>query len=413
MRDQLHNSGDVPNTTKARPLQRLRLGVRKIAKYGKTLLLILIALLAGYIGSAVEGHGSVNTNTLTGQKQIVTGQGQLINKIAKDVGPSVVSITVMTKTATGIFGFSGQTTEQQGAGTGIIISKDGIIMTNRHVVPAGTSNVSVTLADGTQYDNIEVLGRTSDNDSLDLAFVKIKDLNGRTLVPAVIGDSSSAKVGDSVVAIGNALGEFQNTVTSGIISGFGRQVQAGSDNSGFTTATTEDLGNLIQTDAAINEGNSGGPLVNMNGQVIGINTAIADDAENIGFTIPINDVRALINQVLKTGSFDRPFLGVRYVSLTQAIAEEYALSVQSGAYLAPSSVSGSNPVVAGGPADKAGVQSGDIITSVNDVKLDQQTSLTTALNRYKAGSRLQLKVVRDGRTVTIVVTLGKMSASAD
>jgi S1-C subfamily serine protease len=413
MKDQLHNSEDVPNTTKVRPLQRLRLGAHKIAKYGKTLLLILIALLAGYIGSAVEGHGSVNTNTLTGQKQIVTGQGQLINKIAKDVGPSVVSITVMTKTASGIFGFSGQTTEQQGAGTGIIISKDGIIMTNRHVVPAGSSTISVTLADGTQYDNVEVLGRTSDNDSLDVAFVKIKDLDGKTLVPAAIGDSSSAKVGDSVVAIGNALGEFQNTVTAGILSGFGRQVQAGSDNGGFTTATTEDLGNLIQTDAAINEGNSGGPLVNMNGQVIGINTAIADDAENIGFAIPINDVRALINQVLKTGSFDRPFLGVRYVSLTQAIAEEYALSVQSGAYLAPSGVSGASPVVVGSPADKAGLQSGDIITSVNDVKLDQQTSLTSALNRYEAGSRLQLKVVRDGRTVTIAVTLGKMSANAD
>jgi serine protease Do len=285
-------------------------------------------------------------------------------------------------------------------------------MTNRHVVPAGTTEVSVTLSDGTQYDNVEVLGRTSSSDSLDVAFVKIKDLKGKHVAPAIIGDSSSMSIGDSVVAIGNALGEFQNTVTSGIISGFGRQVQASSGGGdGLSSANAEDLGNLIQTDAAINEGNSGGPLVNMNGQVIGINTAIASNAENIGFAIPINDVRGLIEQVLSTGSFARPYLGVRYISLSASIAKQYALPVNDGAYIAPTGITGSDPILPNSPADKAGLRAGDIITTVNGVKINQQASLTSLLNRYEPGDVVKLKVLRAGKTMTVSATLGKIAAN--
>jgi serine protease Do len=230
----------------------------------------------------------------------------------------------------------------------------------------------------------------------------------------VIGDSSGAKVGDSVVAIGNALGEFQNTVTSGIISGFGRQVQASSDNSdgSQSAASSEDLDNLIQTDAAINEGNSGGPLVNLNGEVIGMNTAIASDAENIGFAIPINDIKGLISQVLKSGTFSRPFLGVRYFSLTPAVAKEYALPVSQGAYLAPSGISGSSPVVPGSPAERAGLQAGDIVTEVNGKSVDYKHSLTTLLNHYQPGDEVTLRVLRDGKTISVHVTLGTSPSSS-
>src|SRR5206468_3856028 len=181
------------------------------------------------------------------------------------------------------------------------------------VVPSGTTQVSVTLSDGTELKNVTVIGRTGDSDNLDVAFLKVNDAQGHKLVPAPIGDSSQVQVGDDVVAIGNALGQFQNTVTSGIISGYGRSVQAG-DSSGSGNSG-ENLDNLFQTDAAINEGNSGGPLVNLNGQVIGINTAVAGNAQNIGFAIPINDVKGLVKQVLANGKFERPYLGVQYVPL--------------------------------------------------------------------------------------------------
>jgi S1-C subfamily serine protease len=378
-------------------------------------LVLLVAAVAGFIGGRVGSHGDYVSGSLSAQKQIVTSQGELINKIAKDVGPSVVSVNVTTQTTTsGFFGIGSQTSQEQAAGTGIIISSNGVIMTNRHVVPAGTTSVSITLSDGTQFDNVKVLGRTSSSDSIDVAFLKIQNLKGHKLTPAVIGDSSGAKVGDSVVAIGNALGEFQNTVTSGIISGFGRQVQASSDNSdgSQSAASSEDLDNLIQTDAAINEGNSGGPLVNLNGEVIGMNTAIASDAENIGFAIPIDDIKGLISQVLKSGTFSRPFLGVRYFSLTPAVAKEYALPVSQGAYLAPSGISGSSPVVPGSPAERAGLQAGDIVTEVNGKSVDYKHSLTTLLNHYQPGDEVTLKVLRDGKTISVHVTLGTSPSSS-
>ncbi len=198
---------------------------------------------------------------------------------------------------------------------------------------AGATKISITLSDGTELKDVSVLGRTSDSDTLDIAFLKINNAQGHKLTPATLGNSSRVQVGDDVVAIGNALGQFQNTVTSGIISGYGRSLHAG-DSSG---SSAESLVDLFQTDAAINEGNSGGPLVNLNGQVIGINTAVAGGgAQNIGFAIPINDVKGLVDQVVKTGKFARPYLGVRYVQLTGDIADEFKLSVQNGAFIAPS-----------------------------------------------------------------------------
>src|SRR5581483_2908590 len=188
--------------------------------------------------------------------------------------------------------------------------------------------------------------------------------------------------------------------TEGIISGYGRDVTAG-DQSG--TQSDENLTDLFQTDAAINEGNSGGPLVNINGEVIGINTAIASDAQNIGFAQPINDLKALISSVLDNGKLQQPYLGVRYVSLTNDLAKEFNLKVTRGAYI----TSGDNQaaIVSGSPAEKAGLKDHDVITKVNGTNIDDKTSLTSALSKYKVGDTVTLTVNRDGKTLTVKATL--------
>ncbi len=375
-----------------------------------------VAVLSGGFGAWLESNHQQGlfSTSLGSEKKIVTSSSQLISQIAKTVGPSVVSVNVAitdssrsTSNPFGLFGFS-QPQQEAAAGTGIIISSSGLIVTNRHVVPAGTTSVSITLSDGTELKDVSVVGRTTSSDSLDVAFLKINDAKGHKLVPAVIGDSSKVQVGDDVVAIGNALGQFQNTVTSGIISGYGRSVQA-SDNSGNSSA--ENLDDLFQTDAAINEGNSGGPLVNLNGQVIGINTAIAGNAQNIGFSIPINDVRGLINQVLKTGAFARPYLGVRYVLLTADVANQYGLGVNQGAFVAPSADPANPSVIPGGPADKSGVQERDVITAVDGTKIDQTHSLTSLLDQHQPGDHVTLTILRGSATKQVGVDLGSVPTS--
>ncbi|MEO8105660.1 MAG: trypsin-like peptidase domain-containing protein [Candidatus Saccharibacteria bacterium] len=377
---------------------------------------VAIALLGGFVGGYA---GSRNSNglvgsSLSGQKKIVSSQSQLISQIARKVGPSVVSVNVSINNASpSPFGGSPQT--QEAAGTGIIISAKGLIVTNRHVVPDGTTKVSVTLSDGTELKNVSVVGRTGASDSLDIAFLKINDTKGHNLTPAAIGDSANVQVGDDVIAIGNALGQFQNTVTSGIISGFARSVQAssggGSDPFTGSTSATENLDNLFQTDAAINEGNSGGPLVNLNGQVIGINTAIAGNAQNIGFSIPINDVKGLINQVLDTGKFERAFLGVHYALITPDIADQYKLSVQNGAFIVPAADPSQPSVVTGSPAEQAGLQEKDIITQVDKNMVDKTHSLTSLLDQYQPGDKITLSVIRDGKSQKVVVTLAALPAN--
>jgi serine protease Do len=333
---------------------------------------------------------------------VLKTQGQLISKIAKDVGASVVSVnTTATVDTPTFFGFS-QPSQQEGAGTGIVISADGLIVTNRHVVPQGTSKVSVTLSDGTELTDVQVVGRTSATDSLDIAFLKVTNLKDHKLTPATLGDSTKMQVGDSVIAIGNALGQFQNTVTSGILSGYGRSIQASDE----TGASSENLENLFQTDAAINQGNSGGPLVNLDGQVIGINTAVAGDAQGIGFAIPINDVAGLIKTVEQTGKLERPYIGVVYVPITNDVKEQYNLTVSRGAYIPTEDELGSTPIIADGPADKAGLHPGDVITKLDDTAVDQTNSLSALVNKHNVGDKVTLTIIRDGKTRTIGVTLG-------
>ncbi len=408
-KNQTVHSGHVTASSQPYPTEVIQTIARRAHVLGKVFVLLIILALAffgGWLGSVA--HDKNTTTPTSSSRQIVlSNEGQVISGIAKTVGQSVVSVNVTSQAAAANsfgfgFGLGGGTQTQQDEGTGIIISADGLIITNRHVVPAGATSVSVTLSDGTEYNDVQVVGRTSDQDSLDIAFLKIKDTKGKTLVPAPIGDSSGMQVGDPVVAIGNALGQFQNSVTSGIISGHGRSVQA-SDQSGNSS---ENLDDLFQTDAAINEGNSGGPLVNLSGQVIGINTAIASGSQNIGFAIPINDVSGLIKTVEQTGKLQRPYLGVVYVPLTSDLATQNNLSVSRGAYVPPSSLVGQTSIIAGGPADKAGLKEGDIITQIDGTTIDENTSLTSILDKDQVGQTVTLTIVRSGKTQSIKATLG-------
>jgi serine protease Do len=366
------------------------------------LALFTISFFGGWLGGQSWGDGT--DRAVERQKVVLNNQAELVSSVAQEVGPSVVSVNVMAQQANAdpfaeLFGYSREGQTVRGAGTGVILNKEGLILTNRHVVPEGTTDVSVTLSDGTVLDKVKVIGRTPANDTLDIAFLQVQDLEGNTLTPATLGDSAEMEVGQSVIAIGNALGQFQNTVTTGIISGYGRSVQAAAGD------RLESLDDLFQTDAAINEGNSGGPLVNLNSEVIGINTAVASGSQNIGFAIPINNVKGLIDSIKTTGKLERPYLGVMYILLTDDIAKEYELSVNRGAYIPESGEGQASSVIPGGPADKAGVQEGDVITQIDNIAIDEKRSLVSVLSSKKPGDTVRLTINRDGKTLTLPVEL--------
>lgn len=357
--------------------------------------IIFIAFTSGMLGAGLilqtNDVPNITSNPAVDGNELSTGSEKSVSKIVESVGPSVVSIVVESQANT-IFG----TVMQSGAGTGVIISGDGYILTNNHVV-GNSKSATVMLDDGTVYENVEVVGSDPLND---IAFMKIKD--AKDLPTVTLGDSSTVKVGQQVVAIGNALGQYQNTVTTGILSGVGRPVTAGSESGG----QQENLVDLLQTDAAINSGNSGGPLVNMAGQVIGINTAIVADANNIGFSIPINSTKGLIEGLLKTGEVKRAFLGVNFINITPSVAKELKLSVTEGAY-----VFGDNAVSPNSPAAKAGIEKGDIITKINDNQIGRSQGLSTIIGMYRPNTKVTITILRNGKTITKDVTLTAYQAS--
>lgn len=316
-----------------------------------------------------------------------------IAEVASKVSDSVVSITTEVRTTS----WFGQSSTATAAGTGIIVSSDGYILTNKHVIDDANKIVIVT-ADGKSYEKVTLVATDPLND---IAFLKISDASD--LPAATLGDSKTLTVGQQVVAIGNALGQFDNSVTSGIISGTGRSIVA-TDSS---YQNEETLVDMIQTDAAINAGNSGGPLVNAAGEVIGVNTATSTDADGIGFAIPISSVKGMLNQLLETGKAERAYLGVYSLAITPEVISEYDLPVTAGAYLYYESGKYNNSAIAkNSPAEKAGLKNKDIIISVNGVKIGTSGSLTTLIGEYKPGDTIQLSILREGKEIALNVTLG-------
>jgi serine protease Do len=294
---------------------------------------------------------------------------------------------------------TGQTQLQQvGGGSGFIISSDGLILTNKHVVSDTGASYTVITSDGTKY-TAKVLARDANQD---LAVVKI----AATGLPTVtLGDSDGLQLGQTAIAIGNALGEFSNTVSVGVVSGLARTVTA----SDPENTSEETIQNVIQTDAAINPGNSGGPLLNLQGQVIGIDTAIASDAENIGFAIPINQAKHDISSVESTGQIQSPYLGVRYIAVTSDIAKSQQLPVDYGALVRGAS---DGPAVEpNSPAAKAGIQAEDIIMQVDNVTLNNGTDLASVIAEHNVGDVVTLTINRGGKTITLQATLAVRPAS--
>lgn len=317
------------------------------------------------------------------KREVLQEESVVIN-VAERVSPSVVTVSavspkrrVLEFSPFGGFGVREQGGEQDLA-TGFIVSGDGLILTNKHVVSVPNVKYKVITKDDKEYE-VKKIYRDPAND---LALLKIDPLPGSGLPTVDLGNSDSLKVGQFVIAIGTALGEFRHTVTTGVISGLGRGITAGSPFEGYV----ERLDNVIQTDAAINPGNSGGPLLNSGGQVVGVNVAVAAEAQNIGFAIPINIVKQSIDQFRQTGEFSRPFLGVRYlmVSKETAIANE----IPQGAFV--------QEVVSGSPADKAGVKPQDIITKIGGEQVREEGGgLAAIINKHKVGDTVEIEVWRD------------------
>jgi len=330
------------------------------------------------------------------QERVVLEESNVID-VVKKVGPSVVTVTV-TEPVRQVIQFSpfgGFTRGTEGGtpqdiGSGFVVSEDGLIVTNKHVVSNTSLTYQVSTSDGKTYDVKEI----SRDPSNDIAVLKI-DASG--LIAVELGDSSSLQVGQFVIAIGTALGEFRNTVTTGVVSGLGRGIDAGTSFQGYV----ERLDNVIQTDAAINPGNSGGPLLNSIGQVIGINVAVAQGANNIAFSIPVNTVKEALNIYKTTGKFPaKAYLGVEY----QMISQQTALlnDVPQGLYIVN--------VVSGSPAEEAGVLVGDIIYKIdgNSVSSDSE-SLSKSISGKKPSDNMLLEIWRNGEVKNINVALGEFS----
>lgn len=319
-----------------------------------------------------------------------------IADVASKVTPGVVSIITESKTT----GFFGQSSTSTSAGTGMIVTGDGYVLTNKHVID-GANSIKVVLDSGETYDKVTLVGTDPLND---VAYLKINDV--KDLPTVTLGDSKTITTGQPVIAIGNALGQYQNTITYGIISGTGRSLTAYA--SDYSSA--ENLSDMIQTDAAINSGNSGGPLVNAAGEVIGINTATSSDADGIGFAIPISSVKGMLKNITENDSVDRAYIGIYYLNINPEVKVLYDLPVASGAYIS-SSNSSVNSVIKGGPGDLAGLKDGDIITKINGVPVGKTGSVSTLVGEYMPGDTIQLTILRDGKEQTVKLTLGSYKAA--
>lgn len=357
--------------------------------------------------AATQNQTQVKQNTVINEESAIT-------EVVQKAGPAVVSI-VISKDLSKIPGYgrspfgddfffpfygrqqqapAAPNIQQVGAGTGFFISEDGLILTNKHVVSDEQASYTVITSEGKSLD-AKVLARDPIND---LALVKVDMQNAPKLELAVV----DPQVGQRVIAIGNSLGQYDNTVTTGIVSGIGRSITAGGN------GASEQLEGVIQTDAAINPGNSGGPLLNVSGEVIGINTAVDRQGQAVGFAIPASDAAKAVASFQKNGTITRPLLGIRYTIITDSLAKQENLPRNYGALI----ISGNNPgdlaVVTESPAEKAGLAEGDIILEVDSLKIDSKTSLIKVLKKYNAGDAVSLKIFSKDKERTVKVTLGEI-----
>jgi serine protease Do len=283
-----------------------------------------------------------------------------------------------------------------GGGSGFLVTADGMVITNRHVVSQTDVEYTVFTNDGTKYA-AQVLARDPVND------IAVLDIDGQDLPFLEFGNSDNLQVGQTVIAIGNALSEFRNTVSVGVISGLSRSIRAGNG-----LGQSEQLEEVIQTDAAINPGNSGGPLLDLQGQVIGVNVAVALGSENIGFALPAGLVTSVVESVKESGTIVRPYLGVRYIPVTPALKERNLLSVDFGVLVTRGETPQDLAVIPGSPADKAGLKEGDIILEADGTRLDENTSLAAFVRKKQVGDVVTLKVLQQGQEKTVDVTLEAM-----
>src|SRR3990167_7962106 len=360
------------------------------------LLTVFVALLFGWstFTTYVPSLSSLSkTPTIPKSKENVriVNEESVVIDIVEKVSPSVVTVGIEQKLSDidpfdpfGVFGLPRAVKQEQDIGSGFVVSTDGLIVTNKHVTD-GNEKYKVITQDGKKYD----VARIYRDPSNDIAILKIS-ATGLKMVE--MGDSSKVKVGQLVVAVGTPLGEFRGSVTKGIISGLGRGITTGSPFEGFA----ERLDNVIQTDAAINPGNSGGPLLNSAGQVIGVNSAIAQNGQNIGFAIPINIVKDSLKNFNETGQFNRPYLGVAYNIISQRAA--LLNDVPEGALV--------QDVIKESAAEKAGIQKGDIITKINGKNIKTQNgSVAAIISSKKIGDKISIDLYRDGKNLSLTATL--------
>jgi S1-C subfamily serine protease len=359
--------------------------------------IVSIAVVAGIVSGALSAVGVANLVIDRDPAPLVAdADGATVGNVTIDESSAVISAVAKVAPAVVTIQSSvgGLLDGATGSGSGFIYDPNGFILTNRHVVE-DTTQLTVILDDGRRFD-----GTVYGVDTLtDLAIVKI---DGTDLPYAPIGSSAALEPGQLAIAVGNPLGDYANTVTTGVVSGIGRQIRASS----ATQNSSDVLRNLIQTDAAINPGNSGGPLVNSAGQVIGINTAVSENAQGLGFSIPIDVAKPIMAQAVAGEDLVRPWIGVYYTAVTPALAEEEDLPVDYGALIG--TTDGSEAVFPGSPAEQAGLQAGDIIVAINGTQVTADSDLSMLILPFSAGETITLRVLRDSSTEEVDVTLGEL-----
>lgn len=368
---------------------------KELPKIGAVITTIVLGAIAGVAvfqasqkGLLPFGKGGVPKTLFEERKtQTIVEEENTVIAVVEKASPSVVAIGTTRRVFNPFDPFSLPKREQATIGTGFVVAGSGITVTNKHVVSDPNIRYTVVTKDGKKFE----IRKIYRDPILDLAVVQI---DGTGLSTLELGDSSKLKVGQNVIAIGNALGRFTNTVTTGVVSGLGRRVVAGDPFSG----SFESLDNLIQTDAAINPGNSGGPLLNSAGQVIGVNVATTEGAQNIGFAIPINSVKKIVDEFVTKGVVSRPFLGIsyRFISKDLAILNE----VPQGVFV--------QEVLEGSAAEKAGVKEGDIITKIDGQSVSEEGKVAEVISSKNIGDRVTLKLWNDGKEREVVATLQEL-----